>query len=36
MPELTARERLAAQYEHVIELLVSGVHLATIPVSGDA
>jgi predicted nuclease of predicted toxin-antitoxin system len=33
-PELTARERLAAQYDDVIQLLLNGAHLATLPARG--
>lgn len=34
--ELTARERLADGYSRVIELFETGVHLVTLPTTGDA
>lgn len=35
-PELTARERLTAQYNEVVQLLASGARLVTLPAKGAA
>jgi predicted nuclease of predicted toxin-antitoxin system len=35
-PELTARERLAVQYDTVMQIFIHGARLATIPTRGEA